>query len=73
MGNRCLYLLQNAKNAHTPLFSRSDGQQPLILDSHCKVCTHLALPAALMGNNLLYLLQLQRMHTLLSSPDNLQL
>ena len=28
-------------------------QQPLILDVHCKVCTHLALSAALVGNNLL--------------------
>ncbi len=51
MGNNLLYLPQNAKNAHTPLFPRSDGQQPPTLDTHCKERTHFVLPAALMGRS----------------------
>ncbi len=53
MGNNFLYLLHNAKNAHPPLFPRFHELQPLTLDTPCKVCTRWALPAALMGNNLL--------------------
>ncbi len=48
-----LYMLQNAKFAHTPPFPKSDVQQPLVLATYCKACTHVVLPAALMGNNLL--------------------
>ena len=53
MGNSLVYLLHNAKNAPTPFFSGSHGQHIPILDTPCKVCTHLPLPVALMGNKLL--------------------
>ncbi len=53
MGNNVLHLLHTAKNARTPLFLRSHGQQPPDIDTPCRVFTYLALPAVLMGSNLL--------------------